>query len=264
MEGKMYIHPHISTVTYLSNIGAPTIALNYRVNALTGEYIVPSEDEAVQGYVSWPHKGKHLSFDGRFLHAAPSEFLERGLFEKQTEIPFDQRSETNDENSKSKIQMDEKNKTIERRYRRVTFLVNIWLNYKPFNVNIFPETMIDKLSKPDSSRVSHILFKNDDQSNPHENQLCNVKDHVCDDSPSTAKEEKYSSFQWSMGSDSDENESISMIVPINLLQNELGGNIQLSWLRRRGSDDGIKLSKLQKEDLTSQKTKKQCVCQLSD
>ena len=40
MGGNMYVHPHLSTVTYFTGIGAPTMALNYCVNSFTGEYIL--------------------------------------------------------------------------------------------------------------------------------------------------------------------------------------------------------------------------------
>jgi len=37
--GSMYIHPHISTVTYLTDLGAPTMVLTKRVDPFTGEYV---------------------------------------------------------------------------------------------------------------------------------------------------------------------------------------------------------------------------------
>ena len=82
--GSMYIHPHISTVTYLTNLGCPTMVFNKRVDPLSGEHVVNNEDcDATEGFLSWPKRGKHLSFDGRFLHAAPSDLMEAGAFERQ-------------------------------------------------------------------------------------------------------------------------------------------------------------------------------------
>ena len=75
MGGSMYLHPHLSTVTYLTDIGAPTMVVNRRVN-FNGEYIASGDN--TEGYVSWPRRGKHLSFDGRFLHAAPGDLMEEG------------------------------------------------------------------------------------------------------------------------------------------------------------------------------------------
>ena len=38
------------------------------------------EQDQVEGFISWPKKGKHLSFDGRYLHAAPHDFMTNELF----------------------------------------------------------------------------------------------------------------------------------------------------------------------------------------
>ena len=92
MGGNIYIHPHISTelvpIRWRSYSGAPTMALNYRINTFTGQYMSPStktptstsdkEDSSVHAYLSWPKKGKHLSFDGQFLNSAPSNLMEDG------------------------------------------------------------------------------------------------------------------------------------------------------------------------------------------
>ncbi len=250
MDGKMYIHPHLSTVTYLSDIGAPTLALNYRVNALTGEYIPLGEDESVEGYLAWPRIGKHLSFDGRFLHAAPSGFMKKGFFEKQIEIPLDQLKFAESTQDK---------KILERRHRRVTLLVNIWLNYVPFNVNVFPESMIDKLSKVDPAEVSHILFKNDDKSKVYENEKCDTDSHVDDGSPLSNPENGrsfYQDFEWSMGSNCDENDRLSMRVPIEMIRSKVGGNVELSWEQKQGIRRRIDLSKVSNE-MVPQEAKKQ-------
>lgn len=251
MGGDMYIHPHISTVTYLTHIGAPTMALNYRVNSFTGEYIAPNEDEYVEGYISWPKKGKHLSFDGRFLHAAPSNFMKKGLFEKQIELPLNCISQIN----KDKSTTEKNKKILKRRHRRVTFLVNIWLNYKPFNVDVFPESMIDKLSKTDPNKINNILFKNDEESAVEENKQCSLKDHVYDGRPSE-NSPKYDEFQWSMGSCIEEKETIRMKVPIEMIQEEIGENIKMRWSSKETQECGIKLSK-EEQNVDIQQEKKQ-------
>ena len=85
--GSLYIHPHISTVTYLTDLGAPTMVLSKRVDPMSGAYVTDTDDDgsasAIDGFVSFPKQGKHLSFDGRYLHAAPSDLLKDGLFEEQ-------------------------------------------------------------------------------------------------------------------------------------------------------------------------------------
>ena len=140
--GNLYVHPHISTVTYLSCIGAPTVIMeDFRVDNVTGDWVVPEQQP--QAVVSWPRTGKHLSFDGRFLHAAPREFIEDEVWKEQIKIP----DGPEDEAAK---------KLLSRRHRRVTFLVNIWLNYKPFNTDRFP--MSEKMTK---SKPEFSLFRGD-------------------------------------------------------------------------------------------------------
>ena len=39
--------------------------------------------ERMEGYVSWPRRGKHLSFDGRIFQDVPSDLMGEGLFERQ-------------------------------------------------------------------------------------------------------------------------------------------------------------------------------------
>ena len=215
MGGNMYIHPHISTVTYMSDSGAPTLALNNTVNPFTGEYLSPSEQSA---YLSWPKQGKHLSFDGRFLHAAPSNLMEKGAFEKQMKVSDD----ISDENLKKK-QL--------RRQRRVTFLVNVWLNYKPFNVEPFPESMMDKLTKI-SGKHPHLLFSEEEDCSKD----CQNTVETVDDASNVT------SFNWQMGG-CDSKESISMNLPLEPIQNEMkvGGNVQLKWTCKEGAIGGVRL-----------------------
>ena len=131
----------------------------------------------------------------------------------------------------------------------MTFLVNIWLNYKPFNVEIFPESMVDKLSNThETNQATHIFFKNDEETMQHENQQCEVEDHIVsgeDASSGHTKSSAYKHFQWSMGSCNYEHEAISMRVPLTKIQEKIGGgNIKLSWEIKEGSissSNGIQL-----------------------
>jgi hypothetical protein len=225
--GSVYIHPHLSTVTYLTDLGAPTMVLSKRVDAMTGAHVSDIDDDGnlcnVNGLVSFPIQGKHLSFDGRYLHAAPSDLLTDGLFEEQCKVdkPDD---------------MDKKGmKLLERRHRRVTFLVNIWLNYKPFNVNPFPETMISNLSKVDLlGGIS--LFDKCDEAKKGDGTITvklegegkiQCEDEIIDDAYANVVTKK-----WPMGSCS--NECIHVQMPIDLIKSRnAGDDIQLIW---RGED----------------------------
>jgi hypothetical protein len=103
--------------------------------------MVPEQQR--KALVSWPRSGKHLSFDGRLLHAAPSELMIDEMWQEQIRVPDG---------------LEESVKKLEcRRRRRVTFLVNIWLNYKPFNIDVFP--MPEKMTK---KKLHFALFRGDD------------------------------------------------------------------------------------------------------
>ena len=73
--------------------------------------------------MSYPLAGKHVSFDGRFLHGASRELAR----------PTD----------------------VEEGYERVTFLVNVWLGYKPRGIDAFPEEAFDALTCVLSHTGSH-------------------------------------------------------------------------------------------------------------
>lgn len=243
--GNMYIHPHISTVTYLSNIGAPTIAMNYKVSPFSGDYESPTESEPVEAFLSWPKKGKHLSFDGRYLHAAPSTLVK--------EANMDQES-NNDITSDDQVDENTK-KRLERRQRRVTFLVNIWLNYKPFNVDPFPESMMDKLSKVRDD-VPFILFPNDCTSGSLETLSTPTVTHLHQGKKVENDSNKYKTFVWPMGG-SGSNEKIEMELNLTELQNisNDGGNAILQWMCASESDRGIRLSNTCTEESVEKRQK---------
>lgn len=108
------IFPQISTVTYLSEASEapPTIVLE-----TTSASAV--ESSIHRCFVSIPEVGKHVAFDGQFLHGAPSQL---GTFTKTNGKPV-----TANANN------------------RVTFLVNIWLNHHPAGVKLAPIEILQKL-----------------------------------------------------------------------------------------------------------------------
>jgi hypothetical protein len=104
LEGsEVNLHPHLGTVTYLCDYGAPTVIVD---RATEVHYEGEGGDLAVRGAVStcavsWPKFGKQITFDGKLLHGAPMELATRLT------------------------------PGVSSNGKRVTFLVNIWLNYKP-------------------------------------------------------------------------------------------------------------------------------------
>ncbi|CAM9948630.1 unnamed protein product [Discosporangium mesarthrocarpum] len=69
-----FVFPSLSTVTYLTKHGAPTLVFEARAT----ECGLAVEEELRRAYLSYPEPFKHLCFDGRYLHAVLGS-LERCL-----------------------------------------------------------------------------------------------------------------------------------------------------------------------------------------
>ncbi len=113
------VFPLLSTVTYLTEVenAPPTIIFSRRYDE------VDDDDNPVginDMFVSHPIIGKHVAFDGRLLHGAPSHpLLRRQIYHAgNATFPCDDVS-----NEKS---------------IRITFLVNVWKGHKPIRVNELP------------------------------------------------------------------------------------------------------------------------------
>ena len=120
--------PLLSTVTYLTETkpASPPTVIFSRI------YEQVQEESISQMFVSHPRRGKHLVFDGRLLHGAPSHpGLRRKSDKEGPSSPADP--------------------------MRVTFLVNIWKKSKPAGVEPLPATIRDAiLGKVD--RLDDILL----------------------------------------------------------------------------------------------------------
>jgi len=155
------VHPHLGTVTYLNDSfeGAPTIVFGLKSNV---EYGTDFSNATSKVAVSFPQPGKHMKFDGRMLHGAPSDL--------RTDVPLsdgidsDELSSSDEEESEedhaaaqeliSQYQAASSSPTGDTptqrsvssgRKIRVTFLVNIWLNHIPFNSTPLPQEILNKL-----------------------------------------------------------------------------------------------------------------------
>jgi hypothetical protein len=214
-DGSMYIHPHLSTVTYLTDLGAPTMVLSKRVDPMTGENIIDESD--ISGLIAWPSTGKHLSFDGRHLHAAPSDLMERGVFDEQCKFAAEGMN-------------DKQKKLADRRHRRVTFLVNIWLNYKPFNVNLFPDTMLNSLSKADMFGEFTLFKSVIDTKHPTDVEVIITSDGAKEVTQKVSRPVDTVRMIWPMGA-SDEDEQIQVPIPLESVRKQMldGFNVKLLW-----------------------------------
>ena len=108
--------PAVATVTYLTGQGAPTIMLARPPPSRLGE---PLDDGALisRGYLSHPAPGKHIAFDGRWLHGAPMDLARSGV------------------------------RTGKRR-KRISLLVNVWLDHRPALAMPLPTELVARLSPP--------------------------------------------------------------------------------------------------------------------
>lgn len=92
-QTNINVYPHISTVTYLSSCGAPTVICEHVGPSDNSSDLTAMMDEM---RVVFPSEGKHVKFDGRLLHGCPESM-----------------------------------RFLEKEEERLTFLVNIWIDYTP-------------------------------------------------------------------------------------------------------------------------------------
>ena len=96
----LVVHPLLSTVTYLSDAGAATVlAQNVVLDAAASGQYVHEAGAAPSTLLVPPRVGRHLSFDGRWLHGAPASLLAQPA----GAVP----------------------------YERITFCVNVWIGHQP-------------------------------------------------------------------------------------------------------------------------------------
>ena len=110
-----YVHPHLSTVTYLrAECGAaPTVVLE-RAERVDGRV---ERGPIARAWLSAPRARKHVCFDGRLLHGAPAAFGR----------------------ARAGVDAAGRRGAAAAAAPRVTFLVNIWLNHRPLGVARFPQ-----------------------------------------------------------------------------------------------------------------------------
>ena len=140
LEGSrgINVYPHLATVTYLTDVGGPTIVVN-SIGCLHSEDPYSGASENI--IMSKPVVGKHIKFDGRLLHAAPSNLI---LGDINKNIVISSQSTKNASKNECPKNASQKNSSITN--KRITFLVNIWLNHIPMQTKRFPVDLIEKFS----------------------------------------------------------------------------------------------------------------------
>ena len=119
VEDDVNLGPHVATVTYLTSAGAPTVVVPL---VAPSDSAVKPQGAGGEVFASLPVAGKHMSFDGRYLHAAPE-----AIYRKES---------------------DE---------RRVTLLVNVWLDWRPGDADPLPSAVRSSIMPADDFGVRPLL-----------------------------------------------------------------------------------------------------------
>lgn len=122
---NLLLHPRLATVTYLSDFGAPTIVFDRRSPPPDDVNKSKLAGDIRRGWLSNPAIGKHVCFDGRLLHGAPATF-------------FAPRPDS-DASPAKKAKVDR---------RRITLLVNIWINHCPLDAEPLDDEVCSQLKTP--------------------------------------------------------------------------------------------------------------------
>ena len=153
---NLMIHPRLSTVTYLTNVGVPTLVVDKKSPTDTASSL---NGNVERSWLSSPSIGKHISFDGRLLHGAPGAFFPAASIprhpQQQTPSLDTEIHSTSKMNKKSKmiedkqiITSEDNSVTYTPNNKRITFLVNIWLNHCPLDAELLDQDICDQLQTP--------------------------------------------------------------------------------------------------------------------
>jgi hypothetical protein len=129
--------------------------------------------------VSRPLIGKHIKFDGRLLHAAPSDLLEEVDDDDEDPETNEEDEEDSDDDKSSVVsgEIDSDSSVQEEKVedngsdsgesdddvdapKRVTFLVNIWINHIPMQSKAFPVSRLKNMKSymsPDNKALGTVL-----------------------------------------------------------------------------------------------------------
>lgn len=146
--------PFISTVTYLTNscTSPPTLIFNIRYDESS---VGPEESPIIsEMLISNPEIGKHIVFDGRLLHGAPSHYALRPYNNSNNNNHHHCENHNNNEISNNNIACtNEEGQEI-----RITFLVNLWLNHKPAGIFVLPNNIRETLKGTSLTRNKKLSY----------------------------------------------------------------------------------------------------------
>lgn len=142
------LHPRVATITYLSNVGVPTLILNKRSPPPTDVEKKSLNGSIEQGWLSCPIIGKHICFDGRLLHGAPGAFFPsfNTVIEKNTNGDVEEQSSKRRKlESGEKLDTDSSIHDCDSGKKRITFMVNVWLNHCPIDAELIDDDLCTQM-----------------------------------------------------------------------------------------------------------------------
>ena len=157
-EEGFCVHPHLATVTYLTDVGgAPTVVLP-AASPLDATTVAEACSGPIRhAHACWPVRGRHLAFDGRLLHGAPTALAPRPPTDATQSEPSARPASGNGSaggrkgkrkaaggksQAKSTDGPDGSESTTA---VRVTLLVNIWLNHIPSGADPLHEAVVTQV-----------------------------------------------------------------------------------------------------------------------
>jgi len=143
------LHPRVATVTYLSDIGVPTLVLDKRPPPSADVQKASLNGPIEKGLLSCPVIGKHIAFDGRLLHGAPGEYFPAGSINRirdDHDVDDDgrtcKRRKLDNGDTAIITGKQSESKSIKGSNQRVTFMVNVWLNHCPLDAEPIEDDLI--------------------------------------------------------------------------------------------------------------------------
>jgi hypothetical protein len=137
---NLLLHPRLASVTYLTDFGSPTVVLDLQSPPPGDTEKKTLQKNIPTAWLSRPKIGKHMVFDGRLLHGAPSTFFPGMVTttaavssSSDTDLPL---------RKKAKLLRPPPHK------KRITLLVNIWLNHCPLDAEPLDDEVIEELKTP--------------------------------------------------------------------------------------------------------------------
>lgn len=129
-DGEL-VYPNMATVTYLSEGGGCTTVAKVEGQTAIGETFDSQGNAVEQVVLCKPKFGKHLYFDGRYLHGAPADFDGDQEGEDESGGGSEEEGEGEGEDVAAPV--------------RITFLVNVWLDNIPEQSTPFPDILAPKM-----------------------------------------------------------------------------------------------------------------------